>query len=258
MFFYLYDAFVSEKKYEEELTKVENRLIELGINGRIEKMSILRNAKELIEDSIKKGSHTIVAVGDDSTLLKVINIVADHSVTIGFIPVAHNSKLAKIFGITDGLEACNILSKRLIKKINLGRANQTYFVASLTIAEPADVAIQCDEKYSISLKEADSHLAIYNLGNFLEKVDEKNWQLFNDKKYLHVVVTDQASGGLAKLFQKSSSPQKSVFPTKKIKISADGKTVPVLLDEQITLKTPVVVSIKPKKISVIVGRERKI
>ena len=62
MYFYFYDTFVSDKKNEQLLGKIENRLIELGINGRTEKLTVLKNMKELIEDAIKKGAHTIVAV----------------------------------------------------------------------------------------------------------------------------------------------------------------------------------------------------
>ena len=47
MYFYFYDTFVSDKKNEQLLGKIENRLIELGINGRTEKLTVLKNMKEL-------------------------------------------------------------------------------------------------------------------------------------------------------------------------------------------------------------------
>jgi len=257
MFFYLYDNFVNEKKYEETLTKTENRLIELGINGRIEKLSILRNLKELIEDGIKKGCHTIVAVGDDNTLIKVINIIAEHNVTIGFIPMVANSKLAKIFGIKNSSDACDILSKRLIKKISLGKANQNYFLTALTINDSDQVAIECEDKYKISLTEKNCSLTIYNLGNFLQKIDEKKWQIFPQKNCLSIAICPTNQNSFSKFFKKNSSSRSSLFAVKKIKITSQD-SVPILLDEQTTLKTPLTVTIKPKKISLIVGRERKI
>ncbi|MFA6027351.1 MAG: diacylglycerol kinase family protein [Patescibacteria group bacterium] len=259
MFFYFYDTFINEKRFESDLIKTENRLIDLGINGRIEKLTILRNGKELIEEAIKNGAHTIVAVGDDNTLLKVINIVADHSVAIGFIPLRANSKLARILGIKDCLDACDILSKRLVKKINLGKANQNYFFASISIPQVEGIKVECDEKYKVSLKQKDNGLAVYNLGNFLDVANEDQWKVFSNKNYLNVYVLPPAPSGLSKYF-KTNNPQDaiSVFPAKKIKISAEGKTLSVILDQQTTLKTPVQVTIKPKKINLIVGRHRKI
>lgn len=258
MFFYLYDAFVSDKKYQDELTKAENRLIELGINGRIEKLSILRNPKELIIDAIKKDAHTIVAVGNDSTLIKVMNIVADYNIAIGYIPLQPNSPLAKIFGIPDSFIACNILSKRLIKKISLGKANQNYFVGSLNISDTDGVAIECDDKYKITLKEKNCYLAIYNLGNILEKREEKDWQIFPQKNFLNVVACAPLENKILNFFKKKNSDKTSIFQVKKIKITTSNKVVPVMLDGQITLKTPLTVVIKPKKINIIVGKERKI
>lgn len=258
MFFYFYDTFINEKKYESALIKTENRLIELGINGRIEKLTILRNGKELIEEAIKRGAHTIIAVGDDNTLLKIINIVANHKVTVGFIPLRESS-LAKILGIKDSLDACNVLSKRLIKKVNLGKANQNYFFASLLIPEVEGIKVECDEKYKISLKRKDNGLAIYNLGNFLDKTDEEQWKVFANKNYLNVYVLPPMARGLNKLFKANNAKETtSVFPAKKIKISSTEKTLPVILDKQTTLKTPIQVTIKPRKINLIVGRQRKI
>lgn len=259
MFFYFYDSFVSDKKHEDELNKAENRLIELGINGRIEKLSVLKNAKELIEDGIKKGAHTVVAVGDDATLIRVINIVADKDVKVGFIPMKSGCKFAKIIGINDPLEACNIISKRLVKKINLGKANQNYFISSLCIPEVEDIKIECDGKYKISLRELSNKLCIYNLGDFLETKTQNGWKVFTSKaSYLNVVVSPENAKGLGGLLKKSNDGKESVFPAKKIKIESSGKSLPVVLDNQTTIKTPITVSIKPKKVELIVGKERMI
>ncbi|MFH0818469.1 MAG: diacylglycerol kinase family protein [Patescibacteria group bacterium] len=259
MFFYYYDAFVSDKKNEEELTKAENRLITLGINGRIEKSSVLRNAKESIEDGIKQGAHTIIAVGDDNTLTKVVNIAAEKNVTIGFIPMIKNSKFAEILGIADSLEACNILSKRLTKKINLGKANLNYFLASLNLPQSDGLQIECDEKFKISLRHHNCKLSIYNLGNFLIASKREDWKLFPGRSnHLFVSILPQSKKKFGGLVRTSNQERESIFPAKKIKITSPDISAPVILDEQTTLKTPVTVSFKPKKITFIVGRNRKI
>jgi len=256
MFFYLYDIIAGEKKFEDVLIKAENRLIELGINGRIEKLTILRNPKELIEEAIKHDAHTVVAVGDDNTLLKVINLTADHNVVIGYIPLIPDSPLAKIFGISSILDACNILSKRLIKKISLGKANHNYFLASLNIPNSEEAVIECDDKYKIRTREKNCQLAIYNLGNFLEKKDEKEWIFFANKTSLNLLVCPQQQKGFSKFFQKKNANNNSIFQIKKIKITTEQTSQPVFLDGQTVIKTPVNVTLKNKKISLIVSKSR--
>jgi len=48
MFFYLYDAVVLDKKFSGLLERIESRIIELGINGRVERLTPLRNMKVAI------------------------------------------------------------------------------------------------------------------------------------------------------------------------------------------------------------------
>lgn len=259
MFFYFYDTLAADAKKANDLTQAENRLIELGINGRTEKMSVLRNAKEMIEDGIKKGAHTVVAVGDDASLVKVINIVANHDVTVGFIPLDPNSSFAKILGIPNINEACNILSKRLIKKLNLGKANQNYFVASLNMPQPTNINIECDESFTLSFSEPNNKVVIYNLGNFLETKNEENWQTFSlNNNTLQLLIQPQLNTKFSFFNRKKTPDKPSLFPLKKIKINSEEQSLPIVLDETTVLKTPVTVSLKAKKISLIVGKDRKI
>jgi diacylglycerol kinase family enzyme len=258
MFFYFYDNFVNDKKYADDLQKIEHRLIELGINGRIEKFSILRNVIEMINDAIKKGAHTIIAVGNDNTFLKLSDIVSNHDVTFGFIPL-ESSKVARILGINNAIEACNILSKRLIKKINIGKANDHYFIASLSMPEVEKSQIECDGKYKINFS-THGELHVYNLGNFLEESDEKEWKLFSgSSNHLHMYLTPKnKASSLLKFFPSGKKEKDSILRAKKIKITSSDVSLPVILDQTTTVKTPVNITYKAKRISLIVGKDRKI
>ena len=46
MYAYIFDSFLQERKYQHELGQIENRLATLGIQGKIEKMTILKNIQE--------------------------------------------------------------------------------------------------------------------------------------------------------------------------------------------------------------------
>ena len=255
MYFYFYDNFVSEKKYENLLNKIENRLIELGINGRIEKLTVLKNMKELIEDGIKKGAHTVVAVGDDRTLIKTINIVAHHKdVLIGFIPIKENSVFTQILGIENTINACNIIAKRLAKIIDLGRVNQNFFVGSIEIPNAKNVKIECDGKFKVSSTNPEFSLSIKNLGHLF---DRRTFQKFNARdSLLDVVIAPPNYSGLKKIVNKKIEEDRTIFRAKKIRIASEDESVPVILDDEITLKTPLSITVKPKKVKLIIGRSR--
>ncbi|MBU0671051.1 hypothetical protein KKF29_02730 [Patescibacteria group bacterium] len=256
MYFYIYDTFVNEKKFEPVLDKLENRLIELGINGRIEKLTVLKNMKTLIEDGIDKGAHTVVAVGDDTTLIKTINFVANHEdIMIGFIPIKENTVFGKIMGLNDITEACNVLSKRLAKVIDLGRASKNYFLGSIQIPNAAGVKIECDGEYKVSTNNQRASLSIKNLGDLFSG-DFKEYNARDG--LLDIVIAPPALSGFKKMVGREKAEGETIFQAKKLRITSKNGSVPVILDEETTLKTPVDIEIKPKKIKLIVGRERVI
>jgi len=92
MYYYIYDSFLSDKKYRKLLAQIETRLTDLGINGKINRLSFLKNIRDLITDEIKNGQNTIVVLGNDSTINKVINIIADLDVFLGIIPIGKEKK----------------------------------------------------------------------------------------------------------------------------------------------------------------------
>src|SRR3989338_2880950 len=102
MYLYLYDSFLNQKKYTSALARIETRLTDLGIGGKICRLSPLRNIKELIADELANGVKTIVVVGNDKTLSEAINFVAQHDVTLGLIPIGPNNSLAGQLGLPAG------------------------------------------------------------------------------------------------------------------------------------------------------------
>jgi len=197
-------------------------------------------------------------VGNDNTFLKLSDIISNHDITFGYIPLEQSS-IAKILGINNALDACNILSKRLIKKINIGKANEHYFIASLSMPELEKAQIECDDKYRINFS-AHGELHVYNLGNFLEENDEKKWRLFSGtSNHLHLYLTPKSrSSSLLKIFPRSNKEKNSIFRAKKIKITCSEVSLPVILDKTTTVKTPVNITYKAKRISLIVGKDRRI
>lgn len=73
MYFYLYDSFVAEKKYERTIALIESRLVDIGISGKVGRMTPFTNPRNLIRDEIRCGAKTIVIVGNDETIVKVLD-----------------------------------------------------------------------------------------------------------------------------------------------------------------------------------------
>ncbi|MFH1367041.1 MAG: diacylglycerol kinase family protein [Patescibacteria group bacterium] len=250
MYHYIYDSFLSDKRYENEISQIEARILALGINGRVDKLTILKNLKEIVEDGIKKGAETLVVMGDDMTLGKVISYVAPfRKIILGYIPLGQKQSIARLLGIPNGVAACDVLSKRMIKKFDLGKANEKYFLFSLEVTKN-NVVIECDDHYNFKTVTPSSLLRICNLGRLEEGA------FFNPGDgLLEAVVVNQNSGW--NIFKKSYKKD-SVFTIKKAKIKCDTECVPLLLDGQTVVKTPASVEIVPKRLNIIVGKERKI
>lgn len=269
MFFYLYDSFVLDKKHEGALTKVENRVIELGINGRVEKLTPLRNLKDVLEGAIKQEAHTIVIVGDDTTLVRAINVLAHHKVSVGYIPFGNQSSLAKVFGIPDTFEACNILSRRITKLIDLGKANQNYFITAATTTESSGLRIKCDGEFTVSFPNNPMTIGFMNLGDILNKEFSSN-ELCNvtDRRLLLKMSEQPHSGGWlqhspikinrSKPALSTPSADITVLPLSKAELTHVEQPVPIVLDQITTLKTPLTISVKAKQLKMIVGKDRLI
>lgn len=244
MYYYLYDSFLSQKKYYQILAKIETRLTDLGINGKINHLSFLKNIQQVLSEEVKRGIKNIIAVGNDKTFSQVINLAADLNVTIGFIPIGENNTIAKLLGIPEGEKACDVLSSRIVEKIDLGKINNYYFLTSVEMIGQ-NISLELDDSCLINLEGQNSVVNISNLNHVYQTDCRPN------DDYLNVFIETREK----KLF-KSDKKTLSQLAGKKIKITSK-KTLPILLsDEKRIIKTPALAIILPKKIKVIMGKNR--
>ncbi|MFH1712052.1 MAG: diacylglycerol kinase family protein [Patescibacteria group bacterium] len=152
MYYYVYDEFVQDPKFERELALIETRVTDLGIAGKIARLALFRDAAELIRDEVRKGANTIVAVGNDLTLRKVIDASAESGVALAVIPLGNGTtnRIADILGVTSGVTACDILSARIIEELDVGLINGKRFINSVQMTPTSAVEIECDQKFKMS------------------------------------------------------------------------------------------------------------
>lgn len=244
---FIYDSFLSEKKYNNTLSKIETRITDLGLNGKIIRLSLLKNVLASIDSEIKRGAKTLIAVGNNHTLNKVLNSICSSNhpdalnIPIFIIPVGkENNEIANNLGIDNFLNACEVLSSRRIEEVNIAKANNSYFLSE-AIINTIGTKIEIDQNFTIEILEQGS-IIINNL-NINNKTLPKNISCTpNDDKI--------------ELFIKSKKEKtvKSVFTFKELVVESKNKNL--VLDRSEEIKTPILLKISDKKIRLIVGKNR--
>ncbi|MDP2684643.1 MAG: diacylglycerol kinase family protein [bacterium] len=251
MHYYIYDQFLSDKKFEPAINRIEARLTDLGINGKTEKLTILKSFSEAVRNVSKKEITTIVAVGNDNTISKIISLLPNLNVTLGIIPIGPENEIAKMLGIPDNEAACDVLSARIIEKIDLGKANNYYFISHLQLPSTKELILDCGG-YKISPLQDDNQINICNFN-----LSTSNTHKCNPKDgLLEAIIAPVAkSTNFFSSFSKKYS-KSSVFPLKKMRVKCNTESLQAMADGHTTIKTPIAVEVIPKKLKIIVGKNR--
>lgn len=273
MHVYIYDDFLVKRKHENLLAGIETRITDLGMNGKIIRLGNMKSTLSLLENELRQGIKTVVAVGNDATVNKVLNKIIRHQTTenigadipLGIIPIeAKNNSIAFSLGIKNEEEACDILSARRIEKLDVGQVeplgseqinSRKYFLSRIFVPGQK-TRVELDKKYSIELTDR-GEMFVFNLPN--QKIFENSNSKPQDGK-MELVIKDSKNkktifgnaseasifsfGRLAVTSQLEKSPQASLPETQ------------ILLDDFLPATLPVEISILKKKLNVIVGKER--
>lgn len=247
MYFYLVDDFVADRRYAGAVDQIEARLNELGIRGRFQRLTVLKNVRELVSEAFKRGAETIVAVGDDRTVSKMVTVVAEVGATFGLIPVGPQQAIARFLGIPDGVSACDILSRRIVESVDLGKANDRYFLLSLD-APVAQFQLTCDGQYRVTPQNARS-LSIRNFGTPERPSNPRDGQL-------EAIIGGGIRRGVFSGLFRRAPEDPSVLPFKRLTITSE-QPLALTLDGQTIVKTPATIEATPKRLKIVVGKERK-
>jgi len=244
---FVYDSFLNQKKYDRLLARVETRITDLGLNGKISRLSATRNVPETITNELKRGAKTIIAVGNNKTINQIINSLAGSQIPLGIIPIGEdNNDIAKSLGIESAEAACDILSARLLTKLDLGLANQTYFLSNVSINNQGTV-IDMNKNYTIETTEK-GLIYVFNLIGEQIKLPPKV-KFIPDDGLLELVVNTHAN---KKFFTRQD--HQSIFKIKKITIH--NLKHQLILDGSVPLTAPAEITVVKKHLNVIVGKNR--
>lgn len=242
MYVYIYDDYLNKGKYNKVINRVEIRLTDLGLNGKIIRLEGIKNIKGAIQNEIKLGAKTIIAVGNNQTVNKIIGAIIDADVygdfqkktLLGIIPIGEDNSIAASFGIKDAEEACNILLARRVEKIDLGIVDNHYFLNQCAIQSLGTI-LEIDN-YSLEITER-GEVKIINL-------------LSDNNKDIKSSPHD----GKLDIYIKAGRKDQSCLSVKKLKVNnPDNK---LIVDGVMEINTPVEIGVAHDKINVIVGKER--
>lgn len=249
MYGYIYDIFLSQKQFTKEVIKVENSLTDLGLQGHIVRLSLISNIGHAIEELLSRGVQTIVAVGSDQ-LFSSLADYADNlkNITFGLIPIGSHRLLADMLGLPDGEAACQILSARRIKYLRLGRINAKYFIHSIVTTDTR-VQLGCDSRFTASSMTDNAIISVLN-----QPSQDDDTATKKSDGTLTVVVTPNIKPGM---LRKRLPMPSTIVHTLHVCID-EPRQVPLVVDGQKIVKTPVDITTSEQTMRVIVGKNRKV
>lgn len=242
MYYYVYDEFVQNRKYEKDLFQIENRLTDLDISGKIGRLALFKDACELVKDEIRRGAETVILVGNDETVHKIKKIMPEAKATFGILPIGEeNQSFAKISGMPSGLAACDVISARIVRPMDIGKVNDRCFLSRVMIPDTR-VSIRCEGAYSIAPAEKGD-------------IEIRNWGLMENKQYLPANPED---GKLDVIVHAKIGKKEEESTTLRLQY-VDIRTkqqIPLYLDGERINGSSFKIKIAPKKLRWIVGKER--
>lgn len=242
MHVYIYDDYLNKSKYNKAINRMEIRLTDLGLNGKIIRLGGIKNIRGAIQNEIKLGAKTIIAVGNNQTVNKIIGAIIDTEIygdyqkkpLLGIIPIGDDNSIADSLGIKNSEEACNILLARRIEKIDLGLADKHYFLNQATI-QSAGTEIDIAD-YSLSME---------------EKGEIKIINLLSDQKEK---IKSNPHDGKLEILIRTRKKDETYLTTERFRIYNPKEKL--LIDDVLEVETPLEMTVIKDRVSVVVGKER--
>lgn len=254
-YLYLFDAYLREKPYQKILSDVETRLNDFEIVGKIVRLSTFANPRIVIEDEMRHGVKTVIIVGNDETLARILTRSADLEVTFGFLPIGQKKNyLAKVLGLPLNEEAVEVIAARKIEKIDYGMINKNRFFLSYLYIPAASIRIECDKIFSIKPGQEKYEMAVANL--LPPPFSNEKFTLHPQDGQMEFYLRPVSGGFLSSLVKGHQEMKTSIFPFNHLLLTST-KPMTVLADGKESQELIVEVEVAKKKLRMIVGKKRE-
>jgi diacylglycerol kinase family enzyme len=255
MHIYIYDNYINQKKYDRVLAKIETRITDLGLNGKIVRIGMMNSAEEAVKNEMRKGAKTIIAVGNNRIFNVALDSIANFGfrnslgkkVPLGLIPIdKKDNEIADLLGIPKEEDACDVLSARRISELDLGVAGNRHFLTQ-AIIRAEGTTVEIDQNYSIENAQS-GVIGVANLP--FENILPPGAKSSGLDGAMELCIISK----IKSLIPSQGKTSQSVFSFKSLNIF--NKDEAVTIDGAISIKTPVTIKISQEKLGIIVGKNR--
>lgn len=251
MYLYLYDTALKQRQYERVVSNLETQLTDLGIAGKIVRLSSLLSPRQVIQEEVKrsKETKTIIIVGDDTCFTRVIQQAADTpGVTFGWVPVGPKTDLAERFGLPYGAACAPILSRRRAAAIDIGQFNQYFFIDYCHVPLTT-VTMALDGKVTITATAQKMECSVWNIPPTMKTLLPAGYLPSPSDRQFEIVLQPIAKRSIFG----STMAQPSIFPFNEVRLKLE-KTMPIELDGQTYKENQITIKLAPFQLKLIVGK----
>jgi len=242
VYYYVVES-VSGGVKSREIQRVKLLLGELGILGEFALASPARSVEELAVMGLEKGFTTIVAIGGGRTVNKVASAIQGHPVAFGIIPLTQDSLLHTLIGTNDVKSACEALKFRRLQAQNLLLIEPNKYLLT-------GASVHFTKAYSIELE----------MGEF--SVDGPTTDIYFTNGVQTRILNRFAGPNVAQRTynwltgRKVQTFSESVFHTPRVRFT-NPANAPVIAENEIIAKTPIVVRVKRDALQLIVAKHKQ-
>ncbi len=132
MYFYILDGTnIPANEFEKAQITLQGLLAQFRISGEMVRVTSIRGIQELVQLAGERGIKTLIACGTDDTFNIMLAYLAGRDFALGFIPLVADTSLGKILGI-DSLEtAVKTVASRRLEKMDLAVIGDNYFISQV-------------------------------------------------------------------------------------------------------------------------------
>lgn len=251
--------------------KIKSYLAHLDLNGEFVEAKQKEDVANIAQEALDRDIDTIVAIGGDGIVNRIIQVIAGKDITLGVIPIGETNLLAKFLKINNWRKGCEVLVKKEIINLNLGLVNdKKYFISSVEVESEEEKTRNFFKKIVSRKKEKKYTNAIINIENINSNLkmqtevssimissmpfplpENIDLQEIMEKEELSIITKSKPQG------KNKTSEEITVLAGRKIDISSKQK-MDVKIDGENFGKTNVSIEILPKALRVITPKRKEI
>ncbi len=247
----------------------------------------------IVQDAIKRKDDVIIIGGGDGTISSVIDYFVGKNAVLGILPFGTSNSFARTLHLPLDVEgAINTILDGNIEEINLGKVDNDYFANVISIGFPALIAKHTSHRLKTIF--GPGAYCLIGIKEFFTAKRFTCTMKMNKKEHIvhthHVLVANGSVYGVSPIVPQDELKENSLlvltmdmvsrwkllyfwmhfflgrftllpeidaFYAKEISITASPNQY-IDVDGEITQKTPVQISLIPKAVRIIVGKNKKV